>query len=341
MIYMVLLLVVGTVLLAICTIFPHWALADILRNIGLWQAFFYIFLVALVLGFINFLLKIDTVKKDLEMMAEREKAKQEAAKREHEEMIELDRQCKETSIQSYNRLIAEHGQPDNKIDLDSFGGALDNVLVFENDETVVLQGMSFHFEQILGYTVDDDSFTVGGDVHAVSSVSNGSVVGRSLMGKALAGREGAIIGGVTAKRRTHYVRDKETTYHDYTVNVKMDDLETPLVDLNVGEDTDTLHEVTALLDAIMHKVKMMRAKGIPTYLERQERAEKAEATEGSPVEEETARTSHKGAEEAKPAVGPSQMNGIADELLKLAQLKDSGILTEEEFNAQKKKLLNL
>ena len=30
---------------------------------------------------------------------------------------------------------------------------------------------------------------------------------------------------------------------------------------------------------------------------------------------------------------------VADELLKLAQLKDSGVLSEEEFNAQKAKLL--
>ena len=32
---------------------------------------------------------------------------------------------------------------------------------------------------------------------------------------------------------------------------------------------------------------------------------------------------------------------IADELTKLAKLKESGILSEEEFNAQKSKLLNL
>ena len=32
---------------------------------------------------------------------------------------------------------------------------------------------------------------------------------------------------------------------------------------------------------------------------------------------------------------------VADELTKLAKLKESGILSEEEFNAQKSKLLNL
>ncbi len=34
-------------------------------------------------------------------------------------------------------------------------------------------------------------------------------------------------------------------------------------------------------------------------------------------------------------------NSVADELAKLAKLKESGVLTEEEFNAQKAKLLSL
>ena len=36
----------------------------------------------------------------------------------------------------------------------------------------------------------------------------------------------------------------------------------------------------------------------------------------------------------------SSTSSIADELTKLAKLKDAGILSEEEFNAQKAKLLN-
>ncbi|MQN33329.1 SHOCT domain-containing protein, partial [Prevotella copri] len=35
----------------------------------------------------------------------------------------------------------------------------------------------------------------------------------------------------------------------------------------------------------------------------------------------------------------SSSNSIADELTKLVQLRDAGILTEEEFQAQKAKLL--
>ena len=54
-------------------------------------------------------------------------------------------------------------------------------------------------------------------------------------------------------------------------------------------------------------------------------------------------------ENAKNSAAPAQQveqissvspSGVADELAKLAQLKAAGILTEEEFNAQKAKLLN-
>lgn len=37
----------------------------------------------------------------------------------------------------------------------------------------------------------------------------------------------------------------------------------------------------------------------------------------------------------------SKVTSIADEIRKLADLKKEGILTEEEFNAKKKQLLNL
>ena len=40
------------------------------------------------------------------------------------------------------------------------------------------------------------------------------------------------------------------------------------------------------------------------------------------------------------SITPKSTNSMADELLKLNELKEKGILTEEEFNAQKSKILN-
>ncbi len=44
--------------------------------------------------------------------------------------------------------------------------------------------------------------------------------------------------------------------------------------------------------------------------------------------------------QAQAGNGQQAVLSIADELLKLKQLKDSGILTEEEFNKQKEKLIS-
>ena len=42
-----------------------------------------------------------------------------------------------------------------------------------------------------------------------------------------------------------------------------------------------------------------------------------------------------------PVMQPVSSTSVADELTKLAKLKDAGILSEEEFNAQNAKLLGL
>jgi hypothetical protein len=41
-----------------------------------------------------------------------------------------------------------------------------------------------------------------------------------------------------------------------------------------------------------------------------------------------------------PALAPTPVVDVADQLVKLADLRDKGVLTDEEFNAQKAKLLN-
>ncbi len=53
---------------------------------------------------------------------------------------------------------------------------------------------------------------------------------------------------------------------------------------------------------------------------------------------------HGGASAETPAAQPAKANGmdfVADEIRKLAQLKDEGLLTEEEFTAKKKQLLGI
>lgn len=236
-----------------------------LFRFGFLKPLFFGFLLSLLLSTIHFLINKDRAKEIMEEIEKNTPNKRKTVEQRLDTQREYEKMCQKRD----DFLVKKYGVPDTKIRLSPFKGSLECVYVFKKSEIVVLDTEICFFEQILGYTVDDKSFKVGGDVHAVSSVNNGSVIGRSLMGKALAGDKGAVIGGVTAKRRMHYVRDKEETVHDYTINVNIDDLKKPLVKVEIGSDTATMREVTALLDTIMHQVKTMRENGIPTFLERQ------------------------------------------------------------------------
>jgi len=63
----------------------------------------------------------------------------------------------------------------------------------------------------------------------------------------------------------------------------------------------------------------------------------AAASLSSRSEQTTDAPAHEATATATPSVDPSNL--IADELAKLAKLRDSGVLTDDEFAAQKAKLL--
>jgi len=65
----------------------------------------------------------------------------------------------------------------------------------------------------------------------------------------------------------------------------------------------------------------------------------AEAAEQQPQQEEPAPPQYQQAPEPEPAAADS--SSLADELQKLASLKEQGILSEDEFTAAKNKLLGI
>lgn len=146
----------------------------------------------------------------------------------------------------------DFGEPDHQLPIDGSGLIHKQILVYEKAEVVFLDAMYYGFGDVLGFTVDDDVETVGGDVvEEVTTTDTGSMLGRAVLGDMIAGKAGAVIGGATAPRHTRYVRSEAVTYHDYTVRVNVDDLEEPNVELRIGDDEEKLHEVTALLNVII------------------------------------------------------------------------------------------
>lgn len=118
------------------------------------------------------------------------------------------------------------------------------------------------------------------------------VVTRSLVGGALLGPAGAIIGGTTAKRvdNSQSVTRQEIVK---TIVIERDDPYNPIGRFNYDEEL--LNKLTEILEK----------------------------------------------NNTKKAIESNDSNLIADELIKLKNLLDSGVLTEEEFNKQKEKLLSM
>lgn len=149
----------------------------------------------------------------------------------------------------------------------------------------------YSFNNLVDYelVVDGESYTKGG-----------ASIGRALIGGAIFGSAGAIIGGSTGKRKQKEVINK--MYIKISLKHPYDSYaEIPLISTEIKKGssiyntmTDAANKILALFDSIV-------------------------ASEPISIPPSTA----------------------ADELLKYKQLLDCGALTQEEFDAKKKELLNL
>lgn len=149
----------------------------------------------------------------------------------------------------------------------------------------------YSFNDIVDYelVVDGESYTKGG-----------ASIGRALVGGAIFGAAGAIIGGSTGKRKQKEVIKKmyikislKHTYDSYT-EISLISTEVKKGSLTYNIMTESANKILALLDSIVTS---------------------------EPVSVSS--------------------TSVADELLKYKELLDCGVLTQEEFNAKKKELLNL
>ncbi|MEN2467987.1 SHOCT domain-containing protein [Ornithinibacillus sp. JPR2-1] len=145
------------------------------------------------------------------------------------------------------------------------------------------------------------------DISSFELLENGESVtkgglGRALVGGALFGGAGAVVGGVTAKRKNKEIVD--------SLRIKIS-----LKDINVSSD---------YIDFLDKKVK----KGSFVYKDSYNKVQECLSTLQyiCDYEEQAAEQSS---------------NSPADEILKFKNLLDAGAITEEEYNAKKKELLGI
>lgn len=149
------------------------------------------------------------------------------------------------------------------------------------------------FKEIIEYELleDGESVTKGG-------------LGRAVVGGVLLGGVGAIVGGVTGRKKTNSI------INSLKIKITLDDSSNPVAYIN-------LINSPVKSKSIVYKTAYSEAQEILSILKI--------------ITENT----------NKNVLNKNENNlSITDELLKLKHLKDEGILTDEEFNIQKSKILN-
>lgn len=160
------------------------------------------------------------------------------------------------------------------------------------------------------------------DIVSISYEENGNNVynkslGGAVVGGLLFGGVGAIVGGNTAKA----TQNKEVSSMSIKILLKSTSNSTIILTIYKGATLKTKESA----DRMHYEGLMKEVTGIKDIF--------------SIIIDITDKHSSQVAPSPTPLM--SSTSSVADELTKLAKLKEAGILSEEEFNAQKSKLLNL
>ena len=168
------------------------------------------------------------------------------------------------------------------------------------------------FNQIISVEILEDNTLL-------SSKSTTRTIGGALLGGALAGGAGMVVGGLSGDSK------QKKKVSKVLVKIKFRDYSTPSLEIPcfVASELTWSGEVkTDDVDWWLYKEELQNAQKIADYvsviIDEVDRQEKqSQSVESSFVK-----------------------SSVADELAKLASLNEQGILTDEEFRAQKEKLLN-
>ena len=115
---------------------------------------------------------------------------------------------------------------------------------------IMLQDKVYSFNDILGCELRDDTHTVtaGGVMKGESNTLN--TVGRAVVGSAIAGSTGAILGGMSSSRKYSVSPSVSTTVHDYTLYINVNDLANPVVRYNLGDSYNLAMEIVGIIKIV-------------------------------------------------------------------------------------------
>lgn len=187
-----------------------------------------------------------------------------------------------------------------------------NVLIIISSQFPQLYKV-IEYSNIINVTYEEDGNTL-------FSKSMARTVGGALVGNALMGGAGAIVGGLSGD--TSRVR----TIQSMNIKILVRNTATPCINLPInrrGEVFNTKDETSKK----NYQSRIREANAIKDLI-------------SVIIDNSSQQSTMKPTSSSQKNKEPIPQTGIADELVKLAQLKDVGVLSEEEFQQQKKKILS-
>lgn len=131
----------------------------------------------------------------------------------------------------------------------------DTIYVFESSSIILINGNPYKFENILSFSVSDNSIVIYSKETATSKFDNKDILGRSIVGGVLGGVAGAVVGGSTAKKNITISDRSSRTSHDYIISITINDLSNPVIEIPIGVDTKIMQEISSILSIICERNK--------------------------------------------------------------------------------------
>lgn len=189
--------------------------------------------------------------------SDKKKAQIEELKKRNAENAKQKELKKQEYEQWRSELIEKYGQLDKEIVL-SENNSDEAILAFSKVSRIWLVGNDLPMNSILSCSLSDSSKTIKGKTTIQSKTNTGNMAKRAVVGGVLLGGAGALAGGVTAKKDGTIVSENDRVLHDYTVLVNIDDLSTPIVRLQCGENGALANDIIGLLNVIINRNKGSR-----------------------------------------------------------------------------------
>jgi len=131
------------------------------------------------------------------------------------------------------------------------GDISSDIAVFSTSKKLLILGKEYDFKDVIDCTVYDDSFVKEGNVYYETRMSTGDMIGRALVGGALAGSIGAVIGGVTAKRDVYVFQEDNKIIHDYTVVINVNDIKSPIINIRCWDNEKLANDIVDLMNVVI------------------------------------------------------------------------------------------